>query len=66
MQRSSESIGAIASALAKAQSGVANPEKSLVAHTVPVPRKRTGPSAVRRSRAGRTACSHPDLSESHS
>src|ERR1700685_2867386 len=31
MQRSSESIGAIASALAKAQSELANPEKSLVA-----------------------------------
>jgi hypothetical protein len=31
MQRSSESIGAIASALAKAQSEITNPEKSLVA-----------------------------------
>src|SRR5258708_2596416 len=31
MQHSSESIGAIASALAKAQSELANPEKSLVA-----------------------------------
>ena len=31
MQRSSESIGAIASALAKAQSELTNPEKSLVA-----------------------------------
>ena len=31
MQRSSEAIGAIASALAKAQSELTNPEKSLVA-----------------------------------
>jgi hypothetical protein len=31
MQRSSESIGAIASALAKAQAELANPEKSLIA-----------------------------------
>jgi hypothetical protein len=31
MQRSSESIGAIAGALAKAQSEIANPEKSLTA-----------------------------------
>jgi hypothetical protein len=35
MQRSSESIGAIAGALAKAQSELTNPEKSLVA-TIPV------------------------------
>jgi hypothetical protein len=41
MQRSSESIGAIASALAKAQSELTNPEKSLVA-TIrsPFPRER--------------------------
>ena len=31
MQRSSESIGAIAGALAKAQAEIANPEKSLAA-----------------------------------
>ena len=31
MQRSSESIGAIAAALAKAQAELANPEKSLTA-----------------------------------
>jgi len=31
MQRSSESIGAIAAALAKAQAELINPEKSLVA-----------------------------------
>src|SRR6478752_9422490 len=41
MQRSSESIGAIASALAKAQSELTNPEKSLIA-TIrsPFPRER--------------------------
>ena len=40
MQRSSESIGAIAAALAKAQAELANPEKSLTA-TIrsPVPRE---------------------------
>jgi len=39
MQRSSESIGAIAAALAKAQAELANPEKSLIG-TIrsPVPR----------------------------
>jgi hypothetical protein len=39
MQRSSETIGAIAGALAKAQVAIANPEKSLIA-TIrsPVPR----------------------------
>src|SRR6201995_1592849 len=36
MQRSSESIGAIAAALAKAQGELINPEKSLVA-TIPSP-----------------------------
>src|SRR5258705_11210231 len=41
MQRSSESIGAIASALAKAQGELANPEKSLVA-TIRSPFPREG------------------------
>src|SRR5215510_11023612 len=41
MQRSSESIGAIASALAKAQSELINPEKSLVA-TIRSPFSREG------------------------
>jgi len=43
MQRSSETIGAIAAALAKAQGELANPEKSLVwNHPVPEPiRKRS-------------------------
>ncbi len=35
MQRSSESIGAIAAALAKAQAELVNPEKSLVASIRP-------------------------------
>src|SRR5215472_5175872 len=40
MQRSSESVGALAAALAKAQSEIANPEKSLVATIVsPFPRE---------------------------
>jgi hypothetical protein len=36
MHRSSDSIGAIAAALAKAQAELTNPEKSLVATIVPV------------------------------
>jgi len=46
MQRSSESIGAIAGALAKAQSELANPEKSLVA-TIPSPFPREGNQTFR-------------------
>jgi hypothetical protein len=46
MQRSSESIGAIASALAKAQSELTNPEKSLVA-TVRSPFVREGDRTFR-------------------
>jgi hypothetical protein len=41
MQRSSETIGAIAGALAKAQAEIANPEKSLIA-TIRSPRERAG------------------------
>jgi hypothetical protein len=44
MQRSSESIGAIAAALAKAQAELVNPEKSLVATIRP-----DGPGAAERS-----------------
>ena len=44
MQRSSESIGAIAAALAKAQAELINPEKSLVATIRP-----DGPGAAERS-----------------
>src|SRR3984893_7918694 len=46
MQRSSESIGAIASALAKAQSELTNPEKSLVA-TIRSPFPRAGDRTFR-------------------
>jgi hypothetical protein len=48
MHRSSESIGTIAGALAKAQAELANPEKSLTAnHPVAVsPRGRPGRSAM--------------------
>src|SRR5216684_7417239 len=46
MQRSSESIGAIAAALAKAQIGLANPEKSLVA-TIRSPFPREGDRTFR-------------------
>ena len=53
MQRCSESIGAIAAALAKAQGEFTNPEKSLVA-TIrsPFPRRVTGRSAMPHSPAG--------------
>ena len=53
MHRSSETIGAIAAALAKAQGELTNPEKSLIA-TIrsPFPREEgTGPSAMPRSPA---------------
>ena len=46
MQRSSESIGAIASALAKAQSELTNPEKSLIA-TIRSPFPREGDRTFR-------------------
>ena len=40
MQRSSPSLGALAAALAKAQSEISNPEKSLIATIVsPFPRE---------------------------
>ena len=49
MHRSSETIGAIAAALAKAQGELSNPEKALTA-TIrsPFPRKPIGPSAMPR------------------
>jgi hypothetical protein len=46
MQRSSESIGAIAAALAKAQAGITNPEKSLTA-TIRSPFPRQGDQTFR-------------------
>ena len=57
MQRSSETIGTIAAALAKAQAQLVNPEKSLVGTIRP---DRTsgpnGPSVMRRYRAGSISC----------
>ena len=57
MQRSSETIGAIAAALAKAQAELTNPEKSLIA-TIRAsnPRDRIRPFAMRRSPAASTSC----------
>lgn len=52
MQRSSESIGAIAGALAKAQIELANPEKSLTATGRPSPEKATAASGMRPCPAG--------------
>src|SRR6266705_2593474 len=46
MHRSSETIGAIAAALAKAQSELANPEKSLTA-TISIPGHRGGERTFR-------------------
>ena len=43
MQRSSDTIGALAAALAKAQTEIANPEKSLTA-TIESPFPREGPA----------------------
>ena len=62
MQRSSETIGTIAAALAKAQAQLVNPEKSLVG-TI----RSDGPGAAERSfqggyagcRAGSISCARP-------
>ena len=60
MQRSSESIGTIAAALAKAQGELVNPEKSLVA-TIRSdgPGAPNGRSAMHRCRAASTSCARP-------
>ena len=57
MQRSSETIGTIAAALAKAQAQLVNPEKSLVA-TIRSdgPAEQNGPSAMPRCRAVSISC----------
>ena len=57
MQRSSETIGAIAGALAKAQAELTNPEKSLVA-TIRASHPRENDQTFRmpRSRAASTSC----------
>ena len=60
MQRSSETIGAIAAALAKAQAELANPEKSLVATIrASEPREMIRPFAMRRSQPASTSCARP-------
>ena len=60
MQRSSESIGAIAAALAKAQGELTNPEKSLTATIRPdALGGPNGRSAMPRCRAGSTSCARP-------
>ena len=60
MPRSSESIGAIAAALAKAQAELANPEKSLTATSGRGSRaKSSEPSATPRYPAGSTLCARP-------
>jgi hypothetical protein len=57
MQRSSESVGALASALAKAQAELVNPEKSLTARVRTAhPAKGNAPFAMRRCRAASTSC----------
>jgi hypothetical protein len=60
VQRSSDSIGAIASALAKAQSELINPEKSLIA-TIrsPFPREGDKHSDMHRSLVGSTLFARP-------
>jgi hypothetical protein len=57
MHRSSESVAALASALAKAQAELVNPEKSLTA-TIGSgrPGGQSAASATRRSRAASTSC----------
>ena len=61
MQRSSETIGTIAAALAKAQAQLVNPEKSLVGtiRSDRTWREQNGPSAMRRCRAGSISCARP-------
>ena len=60
MQRSSETIGTIAAALAKAQAQLINPEKSLVG-TIRSDgtAEPNGHSAMRRCRAGSRSCARP-------
>ena len=57
MQRTSESIGTLAAALAKAQLQLTNPEKSLVATSARIAlMDQNRPSAMRRSPAASTSC----------
>jgi hypothetical protein len=57
MQRSSETIGTIAAALAKAQAQLVNPEKSLTGSFDPIGLERqSSPSVMPHCRAGSTSC----------
>ena len=56
MQRSSQTIGTIAAALAKAQAQLVNPEKSLVARSDLREAEPIGHFAMPRCRAGSTLC----------
>ena len=60
VQRSSETIGTIAAALAKAQAELVNPEKSLIG-TIRSdgPARPNGPSAMPRCRAASISCARP-------
>jgi hypothetical protein len=60
VQRSSETIGTIAAALAKAQAQLLNPEKSLTGTIEAMEAGRQSDRfAMRRSRAGSTLCARP-------
>jgi len=56
MHRSSENIGTIAAALAKAQLELTNPAKSLVGTLPGMTPNGVGAFAMRRCRAGSTSC----------
>jgi len=63
MQCCSDNVGALAAALAKAQSEIAKPEKSLTATIVsPFPREGGKPFAMRRSRPGSIWCASASAS----
>jgi hypothetical protein len=59
MHRSSESVAAIATALAKAQIELANPEKAMVGTIYTTGRRRHSPSATPRCRAASTSSERP-------
>jgi hypothetical protein len=56
MHRSSESVAALASALAKAQAELINPEKSLTASAPDGQGRPTATSAMRHCRAASISC----------
>jgi hypothetical protein len=59
MQRSSETIGTIAAALAKAQAQLVNPEKSLVLFARVDLARLNKAFAMPHCRAGSTSCARP-------